>query len=438
MKNLKLILVGIAFLLTSTLIYGQKIKLVVNYSDAQIFLLSGTTIIKPAIGVGSAEIKLSNKSSNRIVVIKEGFEPLIQEYPKTRKWPKEVRINLQNRLVEITAEPYDADIYVNGTNVGREKYNLIVTIGNSQTIELKKAGYEVMNKTYYNVDGQSEPPLKDHMKLVNRLVSISVVPTSADIYVNDNLRGEGNEDVVIREKECVTIRVEKEGYENDEKIFCNKDSEKEPPLNYNFTLTDRIVKLKVTPESAEIKINGKVVGLGEYDVKVPHGDCSQVIVFKEGYIKKKLNYCNSKEYQEPPVNDHIELVEDEAFKTSVSTDMANVNVTLEVKEGLAEIDAWKLISSIVMAEFDVLEITDKETGYIRSAWQVQSFNGESTIRTRVIVKMGDSNPLKYVIKIASERAEGVVSVKDDQDFEEWNRILKRYQYIIGEAQARLK
>lgn len=91
-----------------------------------------------------------------------------------------------------------------------------------------------------------------------------------------------------------------------------------------------------------------------------------------------------------------------------------------------------------MSEFDVLEVTDKETGYIRTAWEVQSFNGESTIRTRVIVKMADSNPLKYMIKIASERADKVVSVKDDQEFEEWNRILKRYQYIIEEAQARLK
>ncbi len=425
-------------ILVSTFIYGQKLTLIVNYSDAQIFLLKGTTIIKPALGVGTAQLKLSGKSDNRIVIIKEGFEPLIQEYPKERKWPKEIRINLQNRMVAITTLPFDADIYVNGVNVGRERFDLIVPVGNSQTIELKKAGFEVLKKTYYNLDGQEEPPLKDHMKLVNRLVSISVVPTTADIYVNDDLRGEGNEEVVVREKECVTVRVEKEGFENAEKLFCNKEGEKEPPLNYNFTLDDRVVKLKVSPESAEIKMNGKIVGLGEYDVKVRKGDCVQVIVFKEGYIKKKLNYCNSKEYQEPPVNDHIELSEDQAFKTSVSTDMANVNVTLEVKDGLAEIDAWKLISSIVMAEFDVLEITDKETGYIRSAWQVQSFNGESTIRTRVIVKMGDSNPLKYVIKIASERADGVVSVKDDQEFEEWNRILKRYQYIIGEAQARLK
>jgi len=74
---------------------------------------------------------------------------------------------------------------------------------------------------------------------------------------------------------------------------------------------------------------------------------------------------------------------------------------------------------------------------MRTAWQVQSFNGKSTIRTRVFVKLGDSNPLKYVIKISSERADGLVSVKDDQEFEEWNRILKKYQNIIEEAQSRL-
>ena len=131
------------------------------------------------------------------------------------------------------------------------------------------------------------------------------------------------------------------------------------------------------------------------------------------------------------------MAEDQAYNMSVSTDMANVNVTLEVDPNLSETEAWKLLSSIVMAEFDVLEVTDKETGYIRTAWQVEGFES-STIRTRVIVKMADNDPIKYMIKIASEEAEGTKSVKDDQEFEEWNRILKRYQYIIEEAQARLK
>lgn len=436
--KLKIIIFGVALLLSSSTISAQKILLTANYSDAKIYTVIGSTILKPALGTGSAELKLEKGSVNRIVVMKEGFEPLIQEFPKTRKWPKEITLTLENRMVEISTQPFDADIYVNGTNVGREKYNLILPAGKSLTIELRKEGFEALRKTYYNQDGHEDPPFKDNLTLINKSVSVSVVPTDAKILVNGNFKGNGSEDVIIHENECVTVKVEKEGYESKDYVFCNKKKEAEPPVSYDFILNNRIVKLKTTPESAQIKFNGKVVGEGEYEIKVPNGECVEVIVLKDGYVRKKLNYCNSDEYQEPPVNDHIEMAEDEAYNTSVETDMANTNVTLEVDPNVTEGEAWKLVSSIVMAQFDVLEVTDKETGYIRTAWQVQSFNGETTIRTRLILKMADSNPLKYMMKISSEFALGVVSVKEDQEFEEWNRILKRYSYIIEEAQARLK
>lgn len=341
-------------------------------------------------------------------------------------------------MVELSVEPFDADIYVNGVNMGSEKYNVVIPYGESQTVEVKKSGFAPIKKVYYNKEGQENPPFTDHIVLENRMVGLSVAPADANIYVNENLKGKGSEDIIINTDECVTVRVEKEGHQSVEKVFCNKSTENEPPATYSIKLVNKIVKVNTTPESAEIKMNGKIVGTGYYEVKVPDGECVEVIVFKDGFIDKKLNYCNSDEFQAPPLADHIELEVDEAFKTSVSTDMANVNVTLEVDPSINESEAWKLLSSIVMSEFDVLEVTDKETGYIRTSWEVQSFNGESTIRTRVIVKMADSNPLKYVIKIASERADKVVSVKDDQEFDEWNRILKRYQYIIEEAQARLK
>jgi hypothetical protein len=438
MKLIKMILLGLALAFSTNAVFSQKIQITVNYADAKIYALAGNTILNPAIGTGSVEIKLDKNDANRIVIIKEGFEPLVQEYSKSQKWPKEIRVNLENRMVEITAEPFDADIYVNGTNVGREKYNLILPKGKSQTIEVKKAGFATNKKVYYNQDGQEDPPFKDHLVLESRLVEVSVTPADADIFVNEKLVSKSSEDVIIHPNECVTVRVEKEGYTSEEQVFCNSKKDQEPPVSYSFSLNDRVVKVNTTPETAEIKMNGKIVGSGSYEVKVPNNECAEVIVFKDGFISRKLNYCNSKEYQAPPVTDHIELVEDEAYKTSVSTDMANVNVTIEVNKSISEGEAWKLLSSIVMSEFDVLEVTDKETGYIRTAWQVQSFNNESTIRTRVIVKLGDSDPLKYVLKIASERADKVVSVKDDQDFEEWNRILKRYQYIMEEAQARLK
>ncbi len=438
MKLIKMIFLGLVFTLSSSIVFSQKITITVNYADAKIHALVGNTILKPAIGTGSAVIKLDKNSFNKIVIMKEGFEPLVQEYPKSQKWPKEIRVNLENRMVQIMAEPFDADIYVNGINVGREKYNLILPKGKSQTVEVKKAGFATNKKVYYNQDGQEDPPFKDHLTLESRMVEVSVTPADADIFINEKLVSKSSEDVIIHQNECVTVRVEKEGFVNEEKVFCNSKKDPEPPVSYAFSLTDRVVKVNTTPETAEIKMNGKIVGNGSYEVKVPNNECVEVIILKDAYISRKLNYCNSKEYQEPPVTDHIELMEDEAFKTSVSTDMANVNVTIEVNKSISDIEAWKLLSSIVMSEFDVLEVTDQETGYIRTAWQVQSFNNESTIRTRVIVKLGDSNPLKYVLKIASERADNVVSVKDDQDFEEWNRILKRYQYIMEEAQARLK
>jgi hypothetical protein len=83
-------------------------------------------------------------------------------------------------------------------------------------------------------------------------------------------------------------------------------------------------------------------------------------------------------------------------------------------------------------------MSDKETGYLRTAWQVRHFP-HNTIRTRVIVHLGDMNPLKYVVKIASEYSgDANTSVKDDDKFREWDRILNTYKSLIPEMQARLR
>ncbi|MGE5348092.1 MAG: hypothetical protein ACM3NP_02325, partial [Actinomycetota bacterium] len=58
--------------------------------------------------------------------------------------------------------------------------------------------------------------------------------------------------------------------------------------------------------------------------------------------------------------------------------------------------------------------------------------------TRCIVKLGNTNPLRYVIKIVSE--ESIVpgsSVKEDENYKEWDRLLNAYKDIIGEIQARI-
>ncbi len=127
---------------------------------------------------------------------------------------------------------------------------------------------------------------------------------------------------------------------------------------------------------------------------------------------------------------------DDAYDASVQTDIANIDI--EIKTSLEEIQAWKLLSQIITTHFDVIEITDRETGYLRTSWVVQSFM-QNTIRTRIIVKLGNSNPLAYKVKLVSEesRVPGT-SVKSDELYREWDRVLRKYENIIGEMRARLQ
>ena len=87
---------------------------------------------------------------------------------------------------------------------------------------------------------------------------------------------------------------------------------------------------------------------------------------------------------------------------------------------------------------DVIEVTDQATGYLRTGWNVWQRNGGRVIRTRVIVKQSSTTPLKYSIKLQSEYAPPGTSIKDDERFQPWDRILLTYKDLINEAQSRLR
>jgi hypothetical protein len=127
---------------------------------------------------------------------------------------------------------------------------------------------------------------------------------------------------------------------------------------------------------------------------------------------------------------------DDAYDASIQTDIANIDI--ELKTTMSEEDAWKLISMIITSYFDVIEVTDRETGYLRTSWVVQSFQ-QNTIRTRMIVKLGNTDPLTYKIKLVSEESRNPgTSVKSDELYREWDRVLRKYSNVIDELTSRLK
>jgi len=199
----------------------------------------------------------------------------------------------------------------------------------------------------------------------------------------------------------------------------------------------RKVELGTSEDDAEIYVNGKLIGKGSAIVTVPSNDCVTVIAKKIGFLTEKIEFCNKKKMTKPPKTHYIEMKRDDAYDASIQTDIANVDIELKV-DNMEKDKAWKLINQIVLTYIDVIEMTDKETGYLRTAWALKTFR-QNTVRTRIIVKESSSDPLVFKVKLISE-ASGIpmVSVKSDELFKEWDRVLRTYSNLIPEFQARIK
>lgn len=197
------------------------------------------------------------------------------------------------------------------------------------------------------------------------------------------------------------------------------------------------IELGTSENDAEIYINGKLVGKGQAVITVPNDDCVTVIAKKIGFLTERIEFCNKKDMTKPPKTHYIEMQRDDAYDASIQTDIANVDIEIQVGD-MTKDEAWKLINQIVLTYIDVIEMTDKETGYLRTAWSLKTFL-QNSVRTRIIVKEASEDPLVFKVKLISE-ASGLpmVSVKSDELFKEWDRVLRSYSNVISEFQARVK
>lgn len=444
MKYKNLLALTVIFIFSASLSFSQKLQITANHSDAKFILLNDSDDSdKQELGTGAIEYKLEKDIRNRIKITKPGYEPVIKEYNRDLKWDKDQYVALDSRRVEITAEPYDAEILVDGRVIGSKAIYLIIQKDRFHTLEVRKPGYAPITKSYYNSPDRETPPAKDYFELKDRQVRLEVIPADGMVTSNGVSVGRGNQDIKIPLNDCVTVTVNKDGFVEYTKVFCNKpDTDAEPPVREKAQLEDRLVKITTNPNDAVIELAGKRVGTGSYDLKVSKNACVEIRISKDGFVRYIKNYCNQTNMQEPPVSDFVEMTVDEAYTSSVSSDLANVRITVPVNTAYTPEESWRILSSIITRYFDILETVDFNTGYLTTSWQVQNFQS-SIIRTRVIVSSGgNSDQLAYAIKLISQEAyldgQNQVTVKDDEKFEDWARILKKYEGLIEEIQARLQ
>jgi len=197
------------------------------------------------------------------------------------------------------------------------------------------------------------------------------------------------------------------------------------------------VNITTSETDASILINGQRVSSGSFKLKLDKRECYKVKVEKPGFLKYESTVCGRNAGPTPPKNLYFEMQKDDAEEASIKTDQANVDFEIQVNSDLSQADAWKRTIQIVTDYFDAIEVSDMETSYLRTAWSIQTF-AQNTIRTRLIIKLSKSNPLTFKVKLVSE-ASGVngTSVKADEQFRDWDRILRKYKNVITDFSTRL-
>lgn len=420
---------------------AQTLEITASPATASIYRVKVQDNSLVPIGIGTAKFKLEKNDPNTIVVRQDGFREVRRSFPKDADYDdKRFTIFLSKRLVELSTLPYDATIYVNGEARGQRQAQVEVEEGGSATVELRKPGYAPVRRVYQWEKGTTQYPApSDKLELVDRRVAVTASPTGAEVYAGDTKLGDGVADVVVPSGGCTTIRVQKGGWSPAERQYCNKEGFPAPPMADQVALSGRVVQVSA-PQGARIFVNNKQAGTGAFAVKVPEGGCTKVRVEQPGFMPWLQEYCAQENAPAPPLDQAVELVADDSYAASVASDQANVNITVEVSPKIPEDQAWKLLSSIVLGAFDVLENSDSQTGYLRTAWQVRTWEASGrVVRTRIIVKRQSDSPLRYAVKIASEQNKDPnVSSRDDENFAPWDRLLNTYKDVISEMQARLK
>jgi hypothetical protein len=197
----------------------------------------------------------------------------------------------------------------------------------------------------------------------------------------------------------------------------------------------KIVKLGVSEPDAKIFVDGKLAGTGQVDVVVLSNATVTVRIEKEGFLTERLKFVNQKDYSPIPKVFYVELKNDDAYSASFPS--SQINTDIEIKTDKPEAEAWKMLSLIITSYFDIIEVTDKESGYLCTAWVVQNFS-RNTIRSRMIVKLGNSQPLSYKVKLISEQSgQAKTSAKSDELFLTWDRLLNKYKEVFNEIQTRI-
>ncbi len=202
-----------------------------------------------------------------------------------------IETTLKMGKLTILSNVDDADVYINDRNYGKIKDGKFVVDlkPGRYKVELRREKYASASGMAY-VSGGKEQTISLNLERMYFNVNIKVEPSDAKVFANDEYIGSGSFTVEMK-KGSVNLRVEREGYESQEKVLV---LDKDMDVGFELKPIFALVEIQTEPADARVFVNGNPAGTTPTTVKLPYGQ-NEISLVKQGYkkIDFKLNVLRS-------------------------------------------------------------------------------------------------------------------------------------------------
>lgn len=189
-------------------------------------------------------------------------------------------------------------------------------------------------------------------------------------------------------------------------------------------LTTSCVTKKITvsnpPSGARIIVDGDYAGSQEGFATFK--GFAHVTVSAPDYITQSFSLRRSSPY----VTDvYLERDQDDSWEASVpASDIANKRIRIISTSDKTDDEIWHILIRYASDYFDDFTVNDIGAGWAKSTWVNRTFS-KVKVRTRLEIKRNPSNKKEFTVEISSQYSK-IKDCNDDECFEVWDRVLKKY------------
>ena len=341
---------------------------------------------------------------------------------------KPVQITVKPAAAQATAQVFEKGNAISGS---AGVFRVDVGLFQEKTLVIRADGFDdgSLKLSYKDKQDSYEVTLKPNRK--KAVVSTNV--EDAAIYIDGEEKGKGSATFVIYKGSQKNVKVVADGYDTYTSSIGFNDS---PDLVINK-------ECQLSPNRKDVYISVNQVGAKVYADGVPVGVVAKESPVKVTILKGKpvfirvscegfMDVSGNIDFYDKDVNYNLgDMPEDEAYNATAqgSSDLANTYISIKVRDGMERDAALTAMKYYITNTFRNLEVNDNLSGWIRTKWNIDKYP-TMQVRTRIELKQipSDGDGLKFNLLIESQKAAPDAST-DDQNFHDWNLLLKKYKKL---------